>query len=217
MKHLFTASLALVLIFGSCKKTGTLIENPNPSQEEKEEVVEMETPYGNMYIWLYKATPLHRDNFLKLTKDSFYDNSTYHRVIPGFMIQGGDPLSKDSDPNNDGTGGPGYTIPAEIRDSIKHERGVLAAARLSDAVNPSRASSGSQFYIAVSTSGTQHLNGLYTVYGYVMKGMECADSIVSQPRNTSNNRPLKDQKMKVRIIKKTLDQIKTEYGYTPKY
>lgn len=199
----------------SCKKNTD--DNGDVNSEPKEEVIEMETPYGNMYIWLYKATPLHRQNFLKLANENFYNECTFHRVIPNFMIQGGDPLSKDSDPNNDGTGGPGYTIPAEIRDTIKHERGALAAARLSDNVNPSRASSGSQFYICVSTAGTQHLNNAYTVYGFVMKGMEYADSVVSQPRNVSTNRPLVDQKMQVRVIYKTLKQIKDEYGYTPKY
>lgn len=216
MKNLLSISIAVLLGISACKKTATQTD-PAPAASAQEEVVEMETPYGNMYIWLNKATPLHRDNFLKLCKDSFYDNTTFHRIIPNFMIQGGDPLSKDTIAGNDGTGGPGYTIPAEIRDSIKHERGVLAAARLSDNVNPTRASSGSQFYIAVSTSGTQHLNGLYTVFGQVMKGIEYADSIVKQPRNLSSNRPLKDQKMKMRVRKMSLAEIKTEFGFVPRY
>ena len=181
-----------------------------------EDVVEMTTPFGNMYIWLYKATPLHRANFLKLSNDGFFNNTTFHRVIPNFMIQGGDPNSKDSDISNDGSGGPGYTIPAEIRDTIQHERGVLAAARLGDAVNPTRASSGSQFYISVSTAGTKGLDKQYTVFGYVMKGIEYADSIVKQSRS-SKDRPFVDQKMQVRVIRKTLAEIKAEYNYVPKY
>ncbi len=186
----------------------------------KEQIIELSTSFGTMYIWLYKATPLHRANFLQLAKDSFYDNTTFHRIISGFMIQGGDPNSKDNDPNNDGQGGPytkdpipvQYTIPAEIRDTIKHVRGALAAARTN---NPEKASSGSQFYICHSTSGTSFLNGQYTVFGMVMKGQEVIDLIVSQPKNEMD-RPIKDIKMKVRILEKTLEQIKTEYNYVPR-
>lgn len=219
MKTASLRILAFTLIFnGGCEHVPEPApQNNNNTSDPKEEIIELETSYGRMYIWLYKATPLHRDNFLKLAREAYFDNSTFHRVIPNFMIQGGDPNSKDSDPNNDGSGGPGYTIPAEIRDTIKHMRGVLAAARLSDAVNPQKASSGSQFYISVSTSGTAGLDGNYTVFGFVMKGMEFADSIVKQPRTQPNNRPLVDQKMTVRVISKTLKEIKDEYGYIPKY
>lgn len=219
MKQTLFILTALSIVLFACKDKKIL----EPVKAEvldtagKEDVVELSTPYGYMYIWLYKATPLHRNNFLKLSKEGFFNQTTFHRVIPNFMIQGGDPNSKDSDPNNDGSGGPGYTIPQEIRDSIKHERGVLAAARLGDNVNPSKASSGSQFYISVSTAGTAGLNNNYTVFGFVMKGMEYADSIVKQPRNSVTNRPFTDQKMTVRVIKKSLAEIKTEYGYTPKY
>jgi cyclophilin family peptidyl-prolyl cis-trans isomerase len=130
------------------------------------------------------------------------------------MIQGGDPNSKDSDTTNDGTGGPNYTIPAEIKSEIKHKRGVIAAARTS---NPAKASSGSQFYISVSTAGTAGLDNNYTVFGFVMKGMEYADNIVSQPRNMTNNRPFQNQTMQVKVIKKSLKEIKDEYGYTPEF
>lgn len=206
--------LVLCTLISCGKKTQEAVPAAQPDTFE---IVELQTDYGNMYIWLYDSTPLHKKNFLKLASESFYDGTTFHRIIPNFMIQGGDPLSKDSNALNDGTGGPGYTIPAEIHDSIRHKRGVLAAARLSDAVNPTRASSGSQFYICVSTSGTQHLNGLYTAFGYVMKGMEYADSVVRQPRDNTSNRPLKDQKMYMRILKKTRAQIADEYGYMPEF
>ena len=211
MKYLYYSFIAASILLSACKAKKE--EAPVISTED---VVEMTTPFGNMYIWLYKATPLHRANFLKLSNDGFFNNTTFHRVIPNFMIQGGDPNSKDSDISNDGSGGPGYTIPAEIRDTIQHERGVLAAARLGDAVNPTRASSGSQFYISVSTAGTKGLDKQYTVFGYVMKGIEYADSIVKQSRS-SKDRPFVDQKMQVRVIRKTLAEIKAEYNYVPKY
>ena len=211
MKHLFYTLIAATIILSACKA-----KKEEAPIIPKEDVVEMTTPFGNIYIWLYKATPLHRENFLKLSKEGYFNNTTFHRVIPNFMIQGGDPNSKDLDITNDGSGGPGYTIPAEIRDSIKHERGVLAAARLGDGVNPSRASSGSQFYISVSTAGTKGLDNQYTVFGYVMKGIEYADSIVKQARS-SKDRPFVDQKMQVKVIQKTLAEIKSDYNYVPKY
>jgi cyclophilin family peptidyl-prolyl cis-trans isomerase len=208
-------SALLALIFNSCKKE-TIIETIVDPPIPQEEIIQISTQYGDMYLWLYKATPLHRENFLKLAKDSFYNNTTFHRIISGFMIQGGDPNSKDADSTNDGTGDPGYTIPAEIRDSIKHDRGALAAARLSDAVNPLKASSGSQFYICHSKSGTQGLNNQYTVFGMVMKGLNVIDSVVKQPKNKTTNRPYSDVKMQVKVLKKTLDEIKLEYNYVPK-
>ena len=108
---------------------------------------EISTRLGRMVVRLYDETPQHRDNFRKLVADGFYDGTTFHRVIEGFMIQGGDPLSKDDDPMNDGTGGPGYTVEAEFNEDLFHKRGAIAAARQSDQVNPQKRSSGSQFYI----------------------------------------------------------------------
>ncbi len=108
---------------------------------------EISTRLGKMVIRLYDETPKHRDNFRKLATDGFYDGTTFHRVIEGFMIQGGDPLSKDDNPMNDGTGGPGYTVEAEFNQSLFHKRGAIAAARQGDQVNPQKRSSGSQFYI----------------------------------------------------------------------
>jgi cyclophilin family peptidyl-prolyl cis-trans isomerase len=207
-KYILIAVLSLALY--SCKEESV---DQVPPSEPKEDILEINTSYGMMYVWLYKATPLHRENYLKLGREGYLNNTTFHRVIPNFMIQGGDPNSKDSDPNNDGQGGPGYTIPAEISDTIKHHRGVMAAARDN---NPAKASSGSQFYISVSTSGTAGLDGNYTVFGEVMQGIEFADSIVKQPKNSSN-RPFVDQKMQVQVIQKTLSELKNEFGYTPKY
>lgn len=108
---------------------------------------EISTPMGAMIIELYDDTPIHRDNFKKLAGEGFFDSTTFHRVIGGFMIQGGDPNSKDDNPNNDGMGDPGYTIPAEIVPGRYHKRGALATARAGDNMNPDRESNGSQFYI----------------------------------------------------------------------
>lgn len=202
-------TVAVTMITLSCKK-----EDPKePNKDPKEYVVEISTDFGNMYIWLHKETPKHRDNFLKLSREKFFDSTTFHRIIPGFVIQGGDPNSKDNDPGNDGNGGPGYTIPAEFVDSLKHIRGAVAAARLGDNVNPQRESSGSQFYIVMDENNTKHLNGAYTVFGYVMKGMNVADSIVNQPKSPGNNRPLTDIRMYVKVLEKTKKEIKAEYNF----
>lgn len=115
-------------------------------QKVKKEVAVIETRFGKIILKFYENdAPKHVANFKKLAKEGFYNGTTFHRVIPNFMIQGGDPNSKDNDPFNDGQGGPGYTIPAEIK--RMHVRGALAAARQGDQVNPQKASSGSQFYI----------------------------------------------------------------------
>ncbi len=200
------AFLLLTIMFG-CKKT----EEKTTETKPTEDIIEISTSYGSMYVWLYKSTPLHRNNFLHLADSGLFNGTTFHRIIKDFVIQGGDPLSKNSDTLDDGTGGLAYTIPNEIKPELKHARGVLGAARDN---NPTKRSSACQFYICVSTSGTQGLDGNYTVFGYVMKGQEVIDEIVKQPKNLSN-RPYNDIKMNVRILKKTLDEIKSEYNYTP--
>ena len=188
------------------------------------------TPFGDMVVELYNETPQHRDNFIKLVKERFYDGTLFHRIIPNFMIQGGDPDSKGAAPNVQlGNGGPGYTIPAEFFDKLYHKKGVLAAARLGDAVNPKKESSGSQFYLVQgkvyseekllslgfrsgkkytevqaktygTIGGTPHLDGAYTVFGEVVKGLEIIELIANQRRD-KNNRPLKDVEMSISIIK----------------
>ena len=111
--------------------------------------VKIQTMLGDIIVRLYDETPLHRDNFVKLAKEGYYDGTLFHRVIKDFMVQGGDPDSKGAPAGKMlGMGGPGYTIDAEIKDNLFHRRGALAAARLGDQVNPERKSSGSQFYIA---------------------------------------------------------------------
>ena len=192
---------ALTLI-SSCKKEPELPEKIQLGDEV--EIIEMETSFGTMIIWLYPETPQHYNNFLKLAKEEFYNDLLFHRIIPGFMIQGGDPAGN-------GTGGPGYTIPAEIIPGINHKRGSLAAARLGDQQNPKKASSGSQFYIAASTQGTSSLNGQYTVFGEVIKGIETVDEIIKQPKD-QQDKPLTNITMQVRVLKKTRQEMKDEFG-----
>jgi cyclophilin family peptidyl-prolyl cis-trans isomerase len=162
----------------------------------EEEIITLTTSEGVIVIKLDAvAAPKHAENFKKLVKDGFYDGTTFHRVIPGFMIQGGDPLSKDQAKRAEhGTGGPGYTIPAEI--GKKHKRGSVAAARQGDQVNPKRESSGSQFYICVVD--TTFLDGQYTVFGEVIEGMDVADKIVAKPRDARDN-PKEPVTMKAKL------------------
>ncbi|GAB3201529.1 peptidyl-prolyl cis-trans isomerase B (cyclophilin B) [Pontibacter aydingkolensis] len=181
----------------------------------KDQLVTIETPQGEIKLVLFNDTPKHRDNFLKLAKEGFYDGTTFHRVIDGFMIQGGDPNTKDDNPNNDGSGNPGYTIPAEINPQHKHVRGAVAAARMGDQVNPERASSGSQFYIVENHDGTPILDEAYTVFGQVVDGLDVVDKIAEVPKG-GRDRPLSDIKMKVKVenVKKKKIAKKYNYDYT---
>ena len=152
------------------------------------------TTEGDITIRLYNDTPLHRDNFLRLAREGYYDGTLFHRVISDFMIQGGDPDSKGAPAGSVlGNGGPGYTIAAEFRPWLLHRRGALAAAREGDDVNPERRSGGSQFYIVWGRTpeGTPHLDGAYTVFGYVEQGLDVVERILQQPTD-ANDRPLRD-------------------------
>lgn len=186
------------------------------------------TEYGVIKIELFDKTPLHRDNFVKLAKEGLYDGLFFHRIIPQFMIQGGDPDSKNAVAGQRlGEGDLGYRIPAEFVPEYFHKRGALAQARDD---NPMKESSASQFYIVAgkkftdedfeklkqtrrvvvpewrkqtyrNIGGAPHLDSNYTVYGQVLKGMEVVDSIIHQPRD-KNDRPLKDQRIQTIKIKK---------------
>ena len=124
-----------------------------PAKEPKRPRVEIRTELGSMVVELYNETPQHRDNFLKLVNEGQYDSLLWHRVIPAFMIQGGDTDSKNAPAGRVlGNGGPGYTVPAEFNPAFIHKRGALSAARMSDEVNPEKASSGSQFYVVQGKS-----------------------------------------------------------------
>ena len=193
-------------------------------------LVAMETSLGSITIRLYDGTPKHRDNFIKLAESGFYDGLLFHRVIEGFMIQGGDPNSKNAKPGQRlGSGGPGYTIPAEITEEYAHVKGSLSAARQGDQVNPKKNSSGSQFYIVhgqkasedvlssmesrkgiqysdkikeqyINEGGTPFLDQDYTVFGIIEKGLDIVD-IIAATNTDNSDRPKTDIKiLKVRVI-----------------
>jgi cyclophilin family peptidyl-prolyl cis-trans isomerase len=166
------------------------------STEKKDYLVTITTELGEIQLVLFDVTPKHKENFLKLTQRGFYNGTTFHRIIKDFMIQGGDTLSKDDNSQNDGTGTLGYTIPAELVDSLTHNRGMLAAARMGDGVNPTKASSSCQFYIVQAKNGTHFLDNQYTVFGKVIKGMSIVDAIALLPKD-ARDRPLKDVKMHI--------------------
>lgn len=161
-------------------KTPEVTVDPIP----EEPVLEMVTSMGSMKIKLYKETPLHRDNFVKLARKGYYNGLLFHRVINGFMIQAGDPFTRDTTKVElYGSGGPNYTIPAEIVPELHHKKGAIAAARRGDSVNPERASSGSQFYIVQDEEGCSHLDGEYTIFGEVTDGMNVIDNIAGVETN----------------------------------
>ena len=161
----------------------------------EEPMLKIKTTDGTMTVKLYADTPLHRDNFVKLAKSGFYDGLLFHRVIKGFMIQGGDPFTRDTAKVAQyGTGGPGYTIPAEIVPGKTHKKGALAAALLADRVNPAKESSGSQFYIVQDPANCVHLDGEYTIFGEVVDGLPVIDKIAAE-RTDRYDRPVGDVKI----------------------
>jgi len=200
-------------------------------QETKEEMlISIETNVGEMIVRLYNETPAHRDNLVKLINEGFFEDQLFHRVIKDFMIQGGDPHSSGAEKGQRlGSGGPGYTVPAEFHKDLIHKKGALAAARKGDAVNPEQASSGSQFYLVqgrvlspedieylkqrgvasfseeseeiyMTIGGTPHLDGAYTVFGEVVKGLEIIDTIASRPTD-AYDRPVEDIVYSISLIK----------------
>lgn len=219
MKFFFTIALVLIGF------TTVFAKGP------KNQYVRIKTGYGQCIIRLYNETPKHRDNFIKLTKKGFYNGTLFHRVIQNFMIQGGDPDSKNAKPEVElGNGDVGYTVPAEFKDSVFHKRGVLAAARDD---NPKKASSGCQFYIVEgkrytegkldtlekaermhghkfpawqrewyeTVGGTPQLDQGYTVYGEVVIGLDMVDRIAAVKKD-ERDRPLTDVPMTVELLTK---------------
>lgn len=164
--------------------TATKVPEVTVEPIPEEPVMEMVTSMGAMKIKLYKETPLHRDNFVKLARKGYYNGLLFHRVINGFMIQAGDPFTRDTTKVDlYGSGGPNYTVPAEIVPGLHHKKGAIAAARRGDSVNPERASSGSQFYIVQDEEGCSHLDGEYTIFGEVIDGMNVIDNIARVETN----------------------------------
>ena len=151
-------------------------------KKKKDVLVTISTEFGDINLLLFDETPIHKENFIKLSEEGFFNGSAFHRVMKNFMIQGGDPNTKaGGDRTKIGTGGPGYTLEAEILPQYKHDKGMLAAARQSDQVNPERRSSGSQFYIVQNEDGAHHLDGAYTIFGRVISGLDVVDKIAAQP------------------------------------
>jgi len=282
---LFLISTFLFLVTGCAQKS-----------DKNDYVITIKTSYGDMVAILYDETPKHKENFIKLAKEKYFDSLLFHRVIPGFMIQGGDPDSKNAQPGQPlGLGGPGYTIEAEFNPHLFHERGALSAARVPDEQNPNKDSSGSQFYIVQGTvipaadidyikvdqtklnpafrqfiqnpankgavdslnqiyvtgdmtayqrkvysyipriekqsglkilkeiseekikayttvGGSPHLDGDYTVFGKVIKGLEVVDKI-AQVVTVAGNRPFEDIRMTVTVEEMPRRKITKEFGY----
>jgi peptidyl-prolyl cis-trans isomerase B (cyclophilin B) len=279
-KLIFTATIILLALMTSCA-------------QKKDHVVTIKTKFGDMVAILYDETPKHKENFIKLAKEHYYDSLLFHRVIEGFMIQGGDPESKNAKPGQRlGNGGPGYTVDAEFNPNFFHEKGALSAARLGDQANPTKASSGSQFYIVqgkkytenelktdpekfnkglqqffqnpanksyydsiakfyqtgdmkgyeeyimnltpivekqlgisvtkevspellkayTTKGGAHHLDGQYTVFGKIIKGLEVIDKIAAQPKDQTD-RPAEDIRMTVTVEELSRKKIGKLYGY----
>jgi peptidyl-prolyl cis-trans isomerase B (cyclophilin B) len=167
---------------------------PEETKKMSETGAVIETKFGNIDLrFSPQGAPNHVHNFIELAKKGFYDGTTFHRVIPGFMIQGGDPNTKNPDRSRQGMGGPGYTIKAEFNEK-PHKRGTLSMAR---STNPD--SAGSQFFLCVADA--PFLDGKYTVFGEVVSGIDVVDEIVSQARDKMDN-PIERVEMKVKIIEK---------------
>lgn len=229
MRQIATVVLSFFMLF-ACSQPGSSnrqqVQEPNPATEPR---VIISTEFGDITIKLYNETPVHRDNFLKLAREGFYNGTLFHRVINQFMIQGGDPVSKDALPGQPlGSGGPDYTLPAEIIPGLIHKKGALAAARQGDQVNPERRSSGSQFYIVhgrvfshedldimeertgaglsarqrdiySTVGGAPHLDGAYTVFGEVVSGLDVVDRIATTQTGAAD-RPVKDIQLTISVM-----------------
>lgn len=164
----------------------------------EEPVFDIVTNLGTIKVKLYSKTPKHRENFAKLALTGYYDSLLFHRVINGFMIQGGDPFTRDTSAAavaKYGQGGPGYTIPAEFVSEYTHKKGALAAARRGDVANPKKESSGSQFYIVQDAGACAQLDGAYTVFGETVSGLDIIDRI-AQVATDQRDKPLMDVRIK---------------------
>lgn len=226
MKKLCLLLTFSLMLLASCFAQKVQSADAQSKTDDKTYYVLIETQYGNMKVKLYNETPLHRDNFLKLVREGFYDDLLFHRVIRNFMIQGGDPESKNAKPGQMlGSGTLGYRVPAEFNPALFHKKGALAAARDN---NPEKASSSCQFYLVQGNvwddkglemmsmrfgkkfteeqvkayktiGGTPHLDMDYTVFGEVEEGLEVIDRIAAVA-TAPGDRPLEDVKMKISII-----------------
>jgi len=236
MKRFFSLLLLALLSSG-----GVLV-----AKKPLHHYVLIKTDRGECLLRLYNETPRHRDNFVQLVRDGYYDGLLFHRVIQNFMVQGGDPESREAETGQRlGNGGPGYRIPAEIREDLFHKRGTIGAARDN---NPEKESSGSQFYLVQgrvfshagldsleqyrmegkklsaqqrtsysSSGGTPHLDGNYTVFGELMDGLETIDSIATVETDRLD-RPVKDVRMSMTLLtrREALNLERQAAGLKPK-
>ena len=192
-------ALPVLALFFLADNSRAFFENARHRTFSKQEIQRMEqttatieTKFGEITLKFFpEVAPNHVNNFIELARDGFYDGTTFHRVVPGFVIQGGDPNTKSNDKSRHGMGGPGYTVKAEFS-KLPHKRGTLSMAR---AAHPD--SAGSQFFICVADA--PFLDGEYTVFGEVIKGMDVVDKIVSQPKDQRDN-PIDRVEMKVKVI-----------------
>lgn len=231
--HNFTRVCGLSMVCFSMATAQAQNSASNPpaqaSGSGKSTVVEFQTDKGKIRVRLYNETPKHRDNMMKLVKEGFYDGILFHRVIKEFMIQGGDPQSKNAPAGQMlGSGDVGYTVPAEFNPALFHKKGALSAARQGDQVNPEKRSSGCQFYLVQgrkwsdielnnfeaqrgakfspeqreaykTLGGTPHLDGGYTVYGEVIAGLEIID-LIAAVKTAPGDRPVEDVKIVKAVI-----------------
>jgi len=231
--HNFTRVCGLSMVCFSMATAQAQNSSSNPpaqaSGSGKSTVVEFQTDKGKIRVRLYNETPKHRDNMVKLVKEGFYDGILFHRVIKDFMIQGGDPQSKNAPAGQMlGSGDVGYTVPAEFNPALFHKKGALSAARQGDQVNPEKRSSGCQFYLVQgrkwsdselnnfeaqrgakfspeqreaykTLGGTPHLDGGYTVYGEVITGLEIID-LIAAVKTAPGDRPVEDVKIVKAVI-----------------
>ena len=190
------AAMAVVSCSNNRQKDAAANETTEMENTQNTELqYDIVTTHGTMRVKLYNKTPKHRDNFKKLVAEKYYDDIRFHRVIEGFMIQAGDPYSRDTSMINMwGQGGPDYTIPAEFVNEYWHKKGALAAARKGDMANPKKASSGSQFYIVHDENACLHLDGQYSIFGEVIEGLDVIDKIASVDVDRMD-RPYEDVKI----------------------
>jgi cyclophilin family peptidyl-prolyl cis-trans isomerase len=209
MKRIIILAAAVLAMVSCGPRAGKNAQEENTENAMENTMIQepefdIVTTHGTMRVKLYSKTPKHRDNFVKLVKENYYDGVRFHRVIEGFMIQTGDPFSRDTTLINKwGQGGPDYTIPAEFVSEYWHKKGALAAARKGDMANPTKASSGSQFYIVHDENACLHLDGQYSIFGEVIDGLNIIDKIAIVPTDMYD-RPYED------VIIKTIKPVIVE-------
>lgn len=197
---------SLATVAPETPKADTVALKDYKGQLPEEPILDIVTSMGTIRVKLYKDTPKHRSNFVRLATSHYYDNVLFHRVIDGFMIQGGDPYTRDSTRFEEwGEGGPGYNVDAEFVPEYTHKRGALAAARRGDLANPMKESSGSQFYLVQNADHCKHLDGEYTVFGEAISGLNVIDRI-ARVKTDRMDRPL--QPVVIRSIRLNADMNK---------